>query len=116
MKNKLFLPIFFTLAFFTVFFGSIAFAASGSCPTDGGASSGIVCSDTTNKYFCLGSCNPGHGQCTPTWNSISATIVCASLLVCPTHCDGVDLCGYCNHCSSGYVLRGSYPNQICEDS
>lgn len=106
MKNKLFLLIFFTLAFFGLTSGSIVFASSGTCARDDGH--GVICSGD-DPYYCLNTCmSPTH---CPNW---SGTGICANGVTCPANCSGTDSCGYCNQCASGYILCGSYPNQQCK--
>lgn len=103
----------FRFAYFSIFFVSLfglsiafsASAASGVCPTDNGL--GQVCSGAT-PYYCLSACR-AQTQC-PSWSGT----VCASGLTCPANCATADSCGYCNSCTSGHTLCGSYPSQTCE--
>ncbi len=107
MKHKLFLPIFSTLFLFVLVSGSVAIAASGSCPTDGGASSGVVCSDSTYKYYCLSACRSTATapQC-PSWSGLPCSDGTSG--GCIAHCASADACGFCASCEAGYELIGSY--------
>jgi hypothetical protein len=94
-------------------FGSSVYAASGSCPTDNGL--GLVCSGST-PYYCTarGGCS-ANSQCV-SWSGTVCSSVVEAANACPASCNSADSCGYCNGCTTGKSLCGSYPSQTCKDN